>query len=168
MQQELTQTQVEALYEIRRKGGLDAVEIVDAEAVDAAREALGGALQVKHGLPEAAIESMSLETLAAPFASEIEAADSEALTETLASPASQHPETGGQDGTEAGADADDDPENAVEALSNDDRERVEELVTLCDRHEDRLPQHVAEWESEALMLTGTDDLDDVRADLAEY
>lgn len=92
MQDQITQEQAEALFEIKQKGGLDSVEIVDAEAVDAAREALGSALRVRHGLPEQAIESMNLETLAAPFASEIEATDSEKVAETLAgSPQHQHP-----------------------------------------------------------------------------
>lgn len=129
MQDQITREQAEALVEINRKGGVDEVEIVDSEAVDQAREALGSALQIKHGLPDAAIGKMSLETLSVPFSTESEAADAEGLTETLAT-SPQHPETGGTDGSEAAVEAgaadDDDEGNVVEALADDDRDRVEE------------------------------------------
>lgn len=115
---------------------------------------------------------MDLETLAAPFAQDVERGDADELTETLAT-SPQQSETGGTDGieaaAEAGADSEDDAENVVEALAAADQERVEELVRLVDRHQKigRLPQHVSEWEKEALALTGADDLDAVRSDLAE-
>lgn len=151
--EQLRSDQVEILYQSERlKESDEEPVVVSQSAVEAVREVMGEALR-EQGLRDPS--TLSLESLARQFQDDEGEVDANLLA------LDQTPETGGTDGealaAEQGvADADDD-EPDVAALVEDNRDRVEELVDLCDRHSNRLPHHVSEWEQEALSLTEAED-----------
>lgn len=155
----------ELLYEVKRHGGPENVEIIGTDAVDTVREALGSALKKRHGLPEQSVEKMNWESLAAPFVTDVsEEADSDDLTDVLAQ---QHPECGGESAADLAeqeqADEDQDP---IESLSATEQADVEDKLRRARIMADRTPEYAESLREEATQIVGVDvdALDDLDLD----
>lgn len=160
----LSDEQTELLVKAKQKGGPENVEIISSDAAETVREALGSALQKRHGLPEQSVEAMNWESLAAPFVQDVsEEADSDDLTDVLA----QRPEVGGTDAAEIAEQnqqADDEPEG-FEALTSEQQADVRDKLERAETFGSRLPKHAENLRTEAAeMVPGVESADEIELD----
>ncbi len=167
----LTEEQYKLLYEAENR--YEDPVLVERDAVDAVREALGQPLAAL-GMREKAIENMSLEALAGQY-DPAEDDDNDATEALNLLALSQQPESGGQDAAEANAEAageeptaeEEDEKPSIETLSASDRKELERKVHLAVAMADRTPVHAEELKQDALEMSGEDDFDALQEKLSD-
>lgn len=156
---EIDESMADLLAEVRNQGGPDEVEVISSDDAEIVRSALGDALRQRHGLPNRAVEAMSLAALAAPFSQGVEdPEDQEGLTDVLAR---QHPETGGTDGVEAAEQQADDEPQDFEALTSEQQAEVRDRLERAETFGHRLPKHAESLREEAAQIVGVESADDI-------
>lgn len=152
----LRRDQVELLWSaesIRDDG--DEPVVVPESSIDTVRDALGEPLR-ELGMPDEAIDAMSMEALAAAVTP-----DDDDETSPLLESLRQQPETGGESGEDLAEEIENDPEG-IEALNAAEVDEVREKLETAARMESRTPRYAENLRQEAVdLVPGVDDIDEI-------